>query len=449
MQKNLKLILLSFTRQQSEADCGAACLATIFKYGGLQFSMPGRSGLPLSLRQLQDLSREAGLNSRAVRMDIEHLRRSNFPGILHIITDEQLPHFILHFAYDQALGLHLVGDPDGEVSYITDEELLHKWQSRAALCFEELPRLNSWRVRLYPWINLCRFDFVPGILWIAIPLLNAFGTLLGLGATLVIEKAVSPQFLDSEQTLMIMIFILLFSLSLAKCVINYIKERLIINFASKLDSLLYLEFVSSFRRSLFNPRLLSRKFMESIKDVQRIHQSASILIGGILCDSLMVCIMLTVLYFYFPLLIFPETGMIIIMIWLMDRQLPFMLVNYRSAQNRIFPAFKTDPADYSFNREELIRSGFDANSAFSRKSRRLSIKANRLNFYCDTISSVNFLLVLAYGIGELRQSVVSYQEFIFGIVLCYGIAAITTKICNQMFLVAYGTEILSRRPKKN
>jgi hypothetical protein len=231
-------------------------------------------------------------------------------------------------------------------------------------------------------------------------------------------------------------------------VINYIKERLIINFAGKLDSLLYLEFIPSFERSLFNSRLLTRRFTETIKDVQRVHQSASILIGGILCDGLMIVVMLICLYFYFPALILPESIIIIILIWLTDRQLPFMLVNYQSAQKAIIPAYVETAQDKSFERERLVNSGIEANSAFSRKSQRLSANANRLNFYFDGISSINIILVLAYTIGQLRSSAASYQEFIFGIILCYATVAAATKICNQLFLVAHGAEMLGRRPKK-
>jgi ABC-type bacteriocin/lantibiotic exporter with double-glycine peptidase domain len=445
MKKNLKLVLFSFTRQTGADDCGAACLKTIFKYSGVKCNMPEEYNLvPLSLGQLKDISHGAGLSVRAVKMDTEHLQELESPAILHVMTDDLVPHFMVHFYYDAGLRLHLVGDPDKQVAYVTETELLRRWQSSAALIFEQLPENNRWLSRLYPWYNISRFDFVPGILWFAIPMLNAFGTLLGLGATLVIEKAVSPAFLDGQMSVLILIFTLLFSLSAAKCLINYFKERLIINFAGKLDSNLYTEFTSSIERSLFNPRLLTRKFSETIKDVQRIHQAASILIGGILCDGLIVLIMLAGLYFYFPALVLPELAIIMILLGLTDKQLPFMLINYQSSQFSLLQT-STQTHQEPQNRNQLIASAMEANSAFSKKSSRLSANANKLNLYFDAISSANIILVLAYTIGQLRSSTASYQEFIFGIILCYGVIATATKICNQLFLVAHGADMLGRR----
>jgi len=444
MKKDLKLILFAFTRQTGADDCGAACLRTIFKYSGVKWNMPAEYNLlQLSLGQLKEISHNAGLPARAVRMDLEHLRTLQNPSILHVFTDDLVPHFIVHFHYDADLRLHLVGDPDKQVTYVTETELMQRWQSSAGLMFEQLPQNHVWASRFYPWYNLCRFDFVPGILWFAIPMLNAFGTVLGLGATLIIEKAVSPVFLNGEMRILVLIFTLLFSLSAAKCLITFFKERLIINFAGKLDSDLYFEFTASIERSLFNSRLLARKFAETIKDVQRIHQAASILIGGILCDCLIVVILLTGLYFYFPALVIPELFIIIILFGLTDKRLPFMLINYQSSQFCPVPdgaQVQRGPEDCG----QLIASAREANSAFSKKAFRLSVNANKLNLYFDAISSINMILVLAYTIGQLRSSSASYQEFIFGIILCYGTIATATKICNQLFLVAHGAAMLGR-----
>jgi ABC-type bacteriocin/lantibiotic exporter with double-glycine peptidase domain len=445
MNKNLKLILFTFTRQTGMDGCGAACLATIMKYSGLNADIPIElKHHSLSLLQLQQISERKGLRSRAVRMNIETLRKSGFPSILHVVNEEQTPHFIIYYAYEPKLDLHLIGDPDGQVCYISEPELIRKWQSKAGLIFEPTSSGKNWRIRFYPWINLFHFNFVPGVLWLAIPFLNTFATLLGFGATLVIEKAVSPQFLNGELNLMVLIFILLLSLSAAKCGINFIKQRLIINFAGKLDTLLYVDIISSLEQSLFNTRLLTRKFSEAIKDVQRIHQSASMLIGGIFCDGFMMLIMFICLYFYFPVLIFPEAGVVCILLWLTDYRLPFMLINYKSTQ-AVERLISHDGAENNLSeRTHLMNSGIMANSVFSRKSQRLSAMANRLNFYFEAITSGNLLLILAYAISQLRMSSASYQEFLFGLILCYGIVATATKICNQLFLVANGVEILSR-----
>lgn len=448
MYNNLKLILSSFTRQSGPDGCGAACLQTIFNYSGLAKKLPDAlSGQALTMQKLRDLSNEAGLEARAVRMEPEYLRGMQFPSILHVKTDSGTTHFVVHFCFDPDMELYLIGDPDGDVCYLTEAELLQRWESRAAIYFESLPPKRKWKVRLYPWDNLYHFNFVPGILWIAIPFLNTFGTLLGLGATLVIEKAVSPHIMNGGIAFLTMIFVLLVSISAGKCIISYVKERMIINFGGRLDAMLYGELTQSLERSVFNTRLLSRRFSETIKDVQRIHQAASILIGGILCDGILLLLMLGGLYIYFPALVMQEVLIAVVLFAMTDNQLPFMLVNYHSAQTAVFPNIDHLNEDTDAIQEKLRQYGADANAAFSRKASRLSINANKLNLYFDAVSSLNVILVLVFMIGELRSSAASYEEFIFGIIFCYAIVATVTKICNQMFLVAHGAEMLRHRPR--
>lgn len=441
MNTRLKLILSSFTRQKSVNDCGAACLQIIFNYNGINTILPEEANdQPFSLWRLQELAKKAGLSARAVRMDIEHLRNSKYPCILHVITGELVPHFIVLFYYDKEMALYLVGDPDSQVCFINEKELTARWQSQSALYFENLSPASNWAIRLYPWKYLWKFDFVPGILWFSVPLLNVCASMLGLGATIVIEKAVSQPFLNGSRDFMVVVFLLLSSLSAAKCGIGYIRQQLVIQFTGKLDLLLYQCLTAHFGPSIFETKLLVRRYFETIKDVQRVHQSVSVLIGGVLSDGLMLLVMIVTLYFYFPLLVILEISVVTLLVFLTDRQLPFMLINYRSPQPAL-DSSETKP-------EHLESFGMEANAALSHRALQLSANANKLSFYFDAISSLNILLVLGYALNQLQFSVVSYQEFIFGIILCYAVVAIASKICNQLFLVAQGAERLGRRSKK-
>ncbi|HTI58998.1 cysteine peptidase family C39 domain-containing protein [Mucilaginibacter sp.] len=447
MYSNLKLILISFTRQESANDCGAACLRTIFNYSGLKPPMPNAGNdEPLSISRLQELGVAAGLSARGVRMDADHLRKMESPCILHVMSDAMTPHFIVSFGYDTAVGLYLIADPDGQVNYVTETELLARWQSRAALYFENLTPKKNWRARFYPWNYLFRFDFVPGIIWFAVPLLNVFGSLLGLGATLVVEKAITPQFLNAQSGFIALVFVLLACLSLAKCAVGFVKERLVINFASRLDASLYLELIAPSERLMQVNGLLLKRFSETIRDVQRIHQSVSMLVGGVLSDGLMLVIILVCIYLYFPVLVVLEIFVVAGLVTLTDRQLPFMLVNFCSTLAPAFPA-NLMATSHGAERESIIAGGIEANAAFSRKSFRVSVTANKLSLYFDAIASLNLIIVLAYTISRLRTSAASYPEFIFGVILCFAFVNIATKICNSLFLVAQGAERLGRRPR--
>jgi hypothetical protein len=375
---------------------------------------------------------------------MEHLRQVDAPCILHVLTNALATHYVVFFGYDPEIDLYLIADPDGHIGYVTEGDLDTRWQSKAAIYFEHATAKTDWRIRFYPWTYILEFDFVPGILWFAVPLLSLFGSLVGLGVTLTIEKAVSPQFLNGRTAFMIAVFFLLFCLALAKCCITYVKERLIIKFAGDLDLLLYEELISPFERLLPNTRFLMKRFAETAKDVQRIHQSVAILVGGVLSDGLMVLIMLGCLYLYFPVLVALEFIVIILLVVLTNRQLSFMLVNNRSSVTVFSMRVHLPGKGDIIEPKRVFAESIDENAALARKSQRLSANANKLNFRFELTTAVNLVLVLAYTIREMRVSSASYQEFIFAIILCYASISMATKICNQLFLVAQGAEMLGQ-----
>ncbi|MBS1526469.1 MAG: hypothetical protein JST19_12515 [Bacteroidetes bacterium] len=448
MNMNLKLILSSFIRQEDANDCGAACLRMIFNYSGLTADSPEFSqGEPISLFQLQQWANSAGLKAEAVRMDLENLRNINSPCILHILTDTMQPHYIVCFNYEPGDELYLIADPDGQVGFINESELNLRWQSRACIYFEDIRPKNGWRIHLYPWSYLLYFNFVPGILWFAVPLLNVCGSLLGLGATLVIEKAINPDFLNNGKGFMTMVFILLSFLSIAKCGLSYVKERLIINFAGELDGSLYLQFIRPLDMLSLSSGFLAKQFSDAMKDVQRVHQSVSMLVGSVASDGLMVMILLISLYFYFPLLVLIEALAVLTLLFLTNRQLPFLLITSRSRP--FSPLLQIN--EYASNSTEgprrLLADSIKTNAAISRRSLRVSTRANQLNLQFEAIAGINLVIVLIFNISALRSSAASYPEFVFGLILCFATINLATKICNQLFLVAQGAEMLGQRSK--
>jgi hypothetical protein len=256
--------------------------------------------------------------------------------------------------------------------------------------------------------------------------------------------AMIPQFLNSKFDFMVAVFVLLLCLSLAKCGITYIKERLIIKFASKLDLSLYQDLIDPLQSLFPDTSLLTKRFAEAAKSVQRVHQSVAILVGGILSDGLMVVIMLICLYLYFPGLVLQEVVVMGVLLLLTNRQLPLMLVNNDSRGALSFLRLSLAGPDGRLEPNQVFSESIDENAALARKSLMLSTSANKLNFRFELTTSVNLIMVLAYGISKLRASSVSYQEFIFGIILCYAIIAMAAKICNQLFLVAQGAQLLGQ-----
>ena len=105
---------------QSEAsECGIACLAMIAGYYGLSidlFNFRQRFGSPsqgVSLLSLSLTAQRAGLQNRALTLDLDEIKQLKLPCVLHwgmnhyvVLTNVKKSSFIVH---DPALGKRVIG----------------------------------------------------------------------------------------------------------------------------------------------------------------------------------------------------------------------------------------------------------------------------------------------------------------------------------------------------
>jgi ATP-binding cassette, subfamily C, bacteriocin exporter len=451
MRNNLKLIWSTFTRQQNSNDCGLACLISIFKYAGINAPdiVAGNTG-KTSLLELHQLASRAGIISRCVRMDIQTLKNNPSPCILHTINDAGQPHFIVHYPCSVGVELHLIGDPDRKLELITEQALLQKWDSRAALFIEKIKPRNNWSYRFFPWNNFTQFKFIPKMLWLSVPLLNIIAALLGLAVSLVIQKALEPGFLNGKPGFFVVLFALLVLLSAVKCALNYLRQWMIISLGSKMDSTLSLRFLSDLYQA-FKPTGLhfTRYYLKTIADIQKIQQAAALLVGVVFSDGLLIMIMFGCLWFYQPLLVFFQVATFLAMVLMIDKYLPLLLIHYDNSQ--LAPVNSVDQLAHlnGGSGEEIDYRSFAENysrinDGFAKKSKSLSVVVNRINLSFDIIGTINMIAVVIFTICQLQLHLISYESFLMAIVLCYGMVMLMTKICNQLLTIAQGAERLKQ-----
>lgn len=450
MTNNLKLILSTFTRQEHQNDCGRACLTSIFKYAGIKRTGNNmeNSG-ELSLLELHKIAAQSGLDSRCVRMDLQALKEGKAPCILHVLNDAGQPHFIVHYPVAFGPGLHLIGDPDRKIELVPEEVLLRKWKSGAALYFEDIEPRNDLSHWWFPWNSFQQFKFIPKIWWIAVPFLNVVAAMLGLAVSLVVQKAVQPGFLESRQGFFVMLFFLLVMISSAKCALNYLRQWMMITLGSKMDAGLGSKFLNKLYRSFglsgnYNYRLCLR----TIAEIQKIHQATAVLIGVVFSDGLLIMVMFGCLYFCQPAFTLLEFGAFLAMFLVIDQYLPLLLIHFDSGYspgNSIPIPGKTElrssgALEYASFAEEY----FQLNELFARKTRTLSGIANRINLLFDGIGTLNIILVLLFSISKLQAGLISYEQFLMTLILCYGMTLLMAKICNQLFVIAQGADTLKQ-----
>ena len=108
--------------QSEAAECGAACLAMVCGYYGLEidlFNFRQRFGSPsqgVTLMSLSKTAEHAGLKSRALSLDLDEIRQLKLPCVLHwgmnhyvVLTKVRKSSFIVH---DPALGKRIIGNQE-------------------------------------------------------------------------------------------------------------------------------------------------------------------------------------------------------------------------------------------------------------------------------------------------------------------------------------------------
>jgi ABC-type bacteriocin/lantibiotic exporter with double-glycine peptidase domain len=445
MNKRLKLILATFTKQKNLNDCGIACLTSLCNYAGFEMPRITPEGGPFSLLQLRKLASEAGLQATCVRMDLDSLIKNKWPCILHVENESGETHFIVHYEFESKKGQHLIGDPDRSIEFLSHEQLLTRWVSGTALFIEDLKPRRKVLDRFFPWTSIREFRLITKVFWLSIPFLTVVASFLGLAVSFIIQKAVEPGFMSSGPQFFIILFALLLIILFAKCSINYIRQKMLMDVIAKIGERLSLPIKKHAYRSFVSSNKLPAHFyLNSIADIQKINQAVSLLIGVVFSDGILLVAMLAGLWYFQPMLILVQLGAFFGILGVVDHFLPMMMIFFGQARpvagegtNRIIRVGNGLATYKSFSRNYLM-----LNRDFSEKAKAASTLGNKINLSVEGISALNLIIVLYLSLGKLQAAQVSYEGFLMSFLLCYGMSALMGKICTQLFAIAQGAQRL-------
>ncbi|MCB0744402.1 MAG: peptidase domain-containing ABC transporter, partial [Ignavibacteriae bacterium] len=140
-------------KQQDQSDCGVVCLKNILNYYNAdvpleqlrEWSGTNRTGT--TMLGLIQCAKKIGFDADGYEADINSLKDYNNIGILHIIKDNILQHFVIYYGYDSKNNLFIIGDPiNTKPHFISEEKLLNLWKSKALILLKptsDLPKKIS------------------------------------------------------------------------------------------------------------------------------------------------------------------------------------------------------------------------------------------------------------------------------------------------------------------
>ena len=295
--------------QQSQEDCGAACLATIAKYYGRTFrlnrmrEMVGTGQLGTTLLGLRRGAAALGFKAQAVQatdMLIDRIAEAPLPAIIHWRGH----HWVV--LYGQRRRRYVIADPSVGLRYLSRDELVQNWADRVMLLLE----LEEERFYANANDSLAGFgSFIKALrphrqLLLEALLINCGIGLLALALPLLIQVLTDDILVRQDLRLLTTVALVVVLINGLRSFMEWVQANLIIHFAQRVELKLVLEFGRQLLQlplSYYESRR-SGEVVSRLQDIQAVNQLIAQTIITVPTQVFVALIALGLMVAYSPLL---------------------------------------------------------------------------------------------------------------------------------------------------
>ena len=301
-----KKIAKTFVLQKHQSDCGIACLSSIIKFHGGNPNpenlrvKSGTTKQGTTLLGLYQASNESGFDSDGMQADLDYLKSSEHPVILHVVMNKILLHYVVCYRFEN--GNFLIGDPALGLKWMTEKELSEIWMSNKLLqlipdskrfVFHLAEQKSQWR-----WFKQLIANDIS--LLVTILVVGIVVALLSL-ATAVFSQVLIDKLIPAGDKIKIFVAIgLVTMLLILKSVIGYFRQLLMVKQGFDINVRITGSFLSNLLMLPY-PFFTSRKIGDMIarlNDIGRIQQTITYLFGELLINILLVVVSLAAVLLY-------------------------------------------------------------------------------------------------------------------------------------------------------
>ncbi|MFD2570639.1 peptidase domain-containing ABC transporter [Spirosoma soli] len=304
-----KHIQRTLIRQQGQADCGVACLASLLAYYGGHSrlerlrELSGTDTQGTTLLGLHQAASQIGFDAEGLEADsVENLKTDvDGPVILHVLIENRLQHYVVCYGWNADTQQFIIGDPArGVISYTTDE-LTAIWPSRVLLALTpnaSFRQQSDEKRAKHRWLLGLIQDDAP-LLAIATGL-GIITAALGLSTAIFSQKLIDNILPKHDTKRLVLGLMLLAVLLVARAVVNYLRGFLLNrqsrDFNNRIinrfyDALLHLP------KSFFDSRKTG-ELIARLNDTGRIQRTISHLTGAVVINTLVVLVSVGYLFTY-------------------------------------------------------------------------------------------------------------------------------------------------------
>lgn len=291
--------------QNSEEDCGAACLASVAKYYGRTFTLShlrevsGTGQQGTTLLGLKQGANTMGFNARPMRAD---------PSILDQLDHAPLPMVIhwqgYHWAvlYGKFRRKYVIADPSIGVVYLTKQELIDAWKDWVCLLLEPDPerfflKTSDAATTLWRWVSRILM-FRPILTQVL--MINIVLGILSIGSPFLIQILTDDVLVRGDLQLLTGVAIAVVIMNIFSSALELVQSNLIVHFAQRLE----LGIVLEFGRKLINLPLnfyethRSGDIVSRLKDIRELNQLISQFIVSLPSQFFVAIVSLAVMLIY-------------------------------------------------------------------------------------------------------------------------------------------------------
>lgn len=291
--------------QHNEEDCGPACLATISKYYGQQFTITrvreasGTGQLGTTLLNLKQGAQVLGFNARGVKAALELVDKKQIP--LPAIIHWKGNHWTV--LYGRKNQKYIIADPLVGVRTLTKEALLKGWTNSVMLLLEprvdflqqpdDRGKIGGFKALIQRFLNY-RLILAEALL------LNFVVGLLSLLSPFLIQILTDDVLVRGDTQLLTGIALGILTMSFISSCLQWVQGNLVSHFAHRLELDLVWEFARNILRvplSYYESRR-SGEVVSRLRDIQTINQLVS-QVGVILPSQLLIAITSLILMLFY------------------------------------------------------------------------------------------------------------------------------------------------------
>lgn len=313
----LRKIHKTHTMQLDRSDCGVACLLSIIKFYGGNYSLEkvrelsGTTAQGTTMLGLQRAANDLGLDANGFKAEIEALKEHGEPVILQIKAEYNSDHYVVCYSYNNDKssslsqagqeGKFVIGDPAKGICYFSENELNELWVSKNCLILspnQNFVTINeiSKSQKTY-FISLLRKDYK--ILAFTI-VLGVFIAGLGMAMSIFSQKLIDDILPSHNISKLITGIILLAILLLARVGFLMLREFFLLEQSKDFNNRINNQFYSSLLylpKSFFDTRKIG-ELIARLNDTGRIQNVIKLLASSLVIDILISVVSIVILLLY-------------------------------------------------------------------------------------------------------------------------------------------------------